>query len=1642
MWSKWWRNRRSRSQARLNSKKRDKFLTRKEFEPLETRDMPAALIFNVGSVKDITLVHNGPNFQIVQTSNPFNLLASQAAAITNSVQINGQANVAEELTVHHGPGLVNVPVTFNGGVGHGDRLVVKGYSFNNVQHQLTGPSSAKINQDGLPITLAGVEAVTDLTGAALRSFAYPNSDDVIKIDVGGKLGDGLTRLTSVNAGPTIEFLAPQQALTVDAGGGKDLIQAGQFELGSAAPTVTLLGGDGDDGFQVNSAASLHNTLTIDGGAGFANLAQVVDTTIQGAAGDGLAARNLANLLVANSSWNDNLGQGIDVSQVTHVSLQNVVAERNQRGGLVGESGESIYVAGGSYSQNLGDGISLVGFSSKVTMESVVASYNVRAAGLRVKDIGALSDLQGVYSENYHGGLIIQDVVGDVTLVRTTADNNDWDNDGVGDGLNISASGDRDTKTPPRDCDEREKTPCVSANASVGGNLLIQGGRFRDTGLVENHQERGIYVDGVAGSITFESAGDQVMKVANNETNGAMVIRSGQVFLTGGEYTASGVNNLVLANIQGEVQLTQVTSSKAGKYGLLTYDVSSLTDNHGDYSHNADGGLMLLHTLGDVTLTQTTANENDADHDGEGDGLHAAPGPSLGTPPPAIGGNLLVRGSRFQNNGRHGVFIENLVGTATFTNALIDIEKSVEMEVSGNAGRGVYILDGGTSASFHGGDYWKNEVNISLHDFAAGVELHNVTSTKAVENGLLVSSAASLTDIDGDYSVNGDGGITAYDIKGNATLVRTTADDNDADGDYVGDGVSFRSENQNQAIGGNLLVQGGRFRTSNIVWIGGQARQADGLYVAGVAGDVLLENSGKIAMNVVGNDGAGVRIKDVKGSVKLIGGDYSDNHSNLIIQDVVGQVSTSFVTSNYAFQAGIVASRVGSFHDFYGTYNSNGMSGIQLIDIEGDATLQRTTADGNDADHDGLGNGLEVRADANYYAVGGDLLVQGGVFRHNHNGLDLVKVAGAITLEDFSMGKLDYQTMEVTDNAMNGLLASQLEKSLQLHGGEYSRNQGSHNIEVIDSLGSSDLDILFQNVTANNGGDTGVYIRGLKSFTDVNGVYSSNAGAGIEVTGGFSASFDGTTADDNKEDGLSFQGDIATGDSLLVSVANGHFRNNGQDGIRVENFTWKSYLTDNESTGNQGLGAYVKGWDDNASVDIVGGSYSNNSSNGIFLLDLNHGATVTNVNANSNGLDGIAVIDDYTADAPYSQEITIENSSVVDNGFIGVNLLLGNADRKFFITDSLISANTIGIRASYGQVHVTNSQIVENTKTNGFPGEFGIGISVTTNVSVTNSIMSDNLIGVWKPYDTGAVELHGNTIEGNLEQGVKNQSSKPIDAVLNYWGSNSGPTHATNPAGTGDKVSGNVVFAPWAITAACDVAAAPQILDGNLVVGGTLADDDITVAESGANLVVSLNGQNHTFAKSLVTGHLIVYAFAGQDTVQVASSKSAELHGGDDDDVLTGGSGNDVLWGDAGHDVLWGGNGADVLVGGYGSDDLHGGSGQDILVGGHFKKGLSTYNYDKLHGIALDWNNGIMDDGLSDDWADNLKHQIDDKEQDSLWGDSGNDWFLGNITGGASPYDVIFWSDRTRRRNHLIPGLTLASLADPAKDRPLTTAGSA
>jgi hypothetical protein len=83
-------------------------------------------------------------------------------------------------------------------------------------------------------------------------------------------------------------------------------------------------------------------------------------------------------------------------------------------------------------------------------------------------------------------------------------------------------------------------------------------------------------------------------------------------------------------------------------------------------------------------------------------------------------------------------------------------------------------------------------------------------------------------------------------------------------------------------------------------------------------------------------------------------------------------------------------------------------------------------------------------------------------------------------------------------------------------------------------------------------------------------------------------------------------------------------------------------------------------------------------------------------------------------------------------------------------------------------------------------------------TVTGNIISGNQIGI----DDSGAEVHYNTIRDNIIYGENNTSAGVANAENNWWGSCSGPSHPSNPLGTGDAVSDNVDFDPW-ISGACD-----------------------------------------------------------------------------------------------------------------------------------------------------------------------------------------------------------------------------------------------
>jgi Ca2+-binding RTX toxin-like protein len=136
-------------------------------------------------------------------------------------------------------------------------------------------------------------------------------------------------------------------------------------------------------------------------------------------------------------------------------------------------------------------------------------------------------------------------------------------------------------------------------------------------------------------------------------------------------------------------------------------------------------------------------------------------------------------------------------------------------------------------------------------------------------------------------------------------------------------------------------------------------------------------------------------------------------------------------------------------------------------------------------------------------------------------------------------------------------------------------------------------------------------------------------------------------------------------------------------------------------------------------------------------------------------------------------------------------------------------------------------------------------------------------------------------------------------------------------------------------------------NGVLTVSGDDNDNRLIVSGDALGTIVVNGGAISIIGGPATTNNtslIQVFGFGGNDTITIDDANgpmpSANLFGGDGDDVLTGsaaadmldgGPGNDTLNGRGGDDRLFGGPGNDILIGGTGSDLLAGGEGDDQII---------------------------------------------------------------------------------------------------------------
>lgn len=183
-------------------------------------------------------------------------------------------------------------------------------------------------------------------------------------------------------------------------------------------------------------------------------------------------------------------------------------------------------------------------------------------------------------------------------------------------------------------------------------------------------------------------------------------------------------------------------------------------------------------------------------------------------------------------------------------------------------------------------------------------------------------------------------------------------------------------------------------------------------------------------------------------------------------------------------------------------------------------------------------------------------------------------------------------------------------------------------------------------------------------------------------------------------------------------------------------------------------------------------------------------------------------------------------------------------------------------------HVVIKHVYHNTR--------GAVTAENASPTITNSILAKNRYGVYATGNANPV-IHYNDIYDNTNYGVYNRDeSFEIDATMNWWGDDTGPTHSGNSGGLGDEVSNAVNYDPWEGSGAMQLALGDVSLNGSvgafdasLVLRHTVGDIVLNQPQL-RNAEVSGDGTVSAFDASLILQYVVnIISFFPAEAAQKA-----------------------------------------------------------------------------------------------------------------------------------------------------------------------------
>lgn len=300
--------------------------------------------------------------------------------------------------------------------------------------------------------------------------------------------------------------------------------------------------------------------------------------------------------------------------------------------------------------------------------------------------------------------------------------------------------------------------------------------------------------------------------------------------------------------------------------------------------------------------------------------------------------------------------------------------------------------------------------------------------------------------------------------------------------------------------------------------------------------------------------------------------------------------------------------------------------------------------------------------------------------------------------------------------------------------------------------------------------TGSFFDGNIVFDGLVVVSTDDDGIDLDLVGG-DITIKNMTASGSNNDGIDLQ--VATGGHTM-SVFDTITDNNGSHGLNLDGPDGtQSFVQNVQANSNIGEGISIVSINDGDVLDVtIFDSIIQNNGN-----DLNDSAgihawfegslTVKNITSNGNRGPGLAIVD---ATQTSVTDSTFEGNAILE-GFSGIFLVSAG---MFSVDRSIFSGNGDSGINVYETDIKGNELTVFNVNCSSFTGnQVGVYLNPSAPITANYSLNQNN--------------FSNQTIAG-IHAALDNDS---IDAINNWWGDASGPTHSDNMAGTGDNVSDSI-----------------------------------------------------------------------------------------------------------------------------------------------------------------------------------------------------------------------------------------------------------